>query len=149
MLTLVLAQIENLKGTVALALGLELTLHADHALACGVDGELAQIGDDPLPAQLLSHGGRSARAAEEVGDEVAFVGGSFDDAFEKSFGLLGGVICSFTCHRIDTIDICPNIVNYNTFYFVQIPFVAIICVFRFRINYTIFSFQRLKGFLAM
>ncbi len=101
-LALVLAQVEDFEGAVVLALGLQLALHADHALAGGVDGELAQVGDDPLAAQLLRHRGGGAGAAEEVGDEIAFVGGGFDDAFEQGFGFLGWVAnvssraCEFT-----------------------------------------------------
>jgi hypothetical protein len=49
-LAFVLAQVEDLKGAVVLAFGLELALHADHALTGGVDGELAQVGDDPFTA---------------------------------------------------------------------------------------------------
>ena len=93
-LALVLAQVEDFKGAVVLALGLELPLHADQPLAGGVDGELAQVADDPLAAQLLRHGRRGAGAAEEVGDQVAFVGRGFDDAFEQGFGFLGGVVQS-------------------------------------------------------
>ena len=73
-LALVLAQVEDFKGAVVLALGLELPLHADQPLARGVDGELAQVADDPLAPQLLRHRRRRAGAAEEVGDQVAFVG---------------------------------------------------------------------------
>ena len=69
MLALVLAQVEDFKGAVVLALGLQLPLHADQPLARGVDGELAQVGDDPLAPQLLRHCRRRAGAAEEIGDK--------------------------------------------------------------------------------
>ena len=82
MLPLVLAQVEDLEGAIILALRLEPALHADHPLAGGVDGELAKITDDPLSTQLFRHRGRSARAAEEVGHEIAFVGRGADDAIE-------------------------------------------------------------------
>ena len=67
-LALVLAQVEDFKGTVVLALGFELTLHADHALARGVDGELAQVADDPLTPQLFGYRRCGAGTAEEVGN---------------------------------------------------------------------------------
>ncbi|MBT9177525.1 MAG: hypothetical protein DDT20_01859 [Firmicutes bacterium] len=73
-LALVLTQVEDFKGAVVLACGFQLPLHADHALAGGVNGELAQVGYYPLAAQLFGHGGGGAGAAEEVGDEIAFVG---------------------------------------------------------------------------
>jgi len=53
-----------------------------------VDGEAPQVGGDPAPTQLLGHGRRRAAAGEAVEDEVAFVGGGFDDAFKYFFGLL-------------------------------------------------------------
>ena len=55
MLAFVLAQVEDSKGAVVFAFGFQLPLHADHALSRGVDGELAQVADDPLSAQLLRH----------------------------------------------------------------------------------------------
>ena len=95
MLAFVLAEVENFKSAVVLAFGLQLPLHADHALAGGVDGELAEVAGDPLAAQLLGHRRGRAGAAEEVGDEVAFVGRGFDDPFEQSFGFLSWVVNSF------------------------------------------------------
>jgi hypothetical protein len=38
-----------------------------------VDGELAEVGADPLATELFGDGAGGAAAAEEVGDEVAFV----------------------------------------------------------------------------
>ena len=90
-LAFIFAQIENFKGTIVLALGLELPLDADHPLTCGVNGEFAQIADDPLASQLFGHRGGSARAAEEVGHQVAFVRAGFDDSFEQGFGFLGRI----------------------------------------------------------
>ena len=89
-LALVLAQVEDLKGAVVLAFGFQLPLDADQTLAGGVDGELAQVADDPFAAQLLGHSGGGAGAAEKVGDQVAFVGGGLDDAFKQGFGFLVG-----------------------------------------------------------
>jgi hypothetical protein len=74
----VAAEVENFEGAVVFAFGLELALHADQALAGGVNGELAEIGGDPLAAQFFCYSSGGAGAAEEVGDEVAFVGGSTD-----------------------------------------------------------------------
>ncbi len=92
MLSLVPAEVQHLERAVVLAFRLQFALHADHALARRVDGELAEIGDDPLAAELLGDGGRGARTDEEVGDEIAFVGRCFDDTFEKGFGLLSWII---------------------------------------------------------
>lgn len=91
MFALILAQVQNLEGPVVLACFLAFALHADEPFAGGVDGELAEIRDDPLPAQLLRHRRRGAGTAEEVGDDVVFVGGGFDDTFEQGFGLLGSI----------------------------------------------------------
>ena len=110
-LALVLAQVEDFEGAVVLAFGLQLPLHADQPLAGGVDGELAQVGDDPLAAQFFGHGGRGAGAAEEVGDEVAFVGGGFDDAFEQGFGFLGGVVESSLRLELIGADIVPDVLT--------------------------------------
>jgi hypothetical protein len=90
-LALVLAQIEDFKGAVVLAFSFEPSLDANQALARGVDGELAQVADDPFAAQFFRHDRRGAGAAEEVGDQVTFVGGSFDDALYEGLGLLRGV----------------------------------------------------------
>jgi hypothetical protein len=88
---------------------LTLPLHADHPLAGGMDAELAQIGGDPLATKLLRHRRRGAGAAEEVGDQVAFVGRGLDDAFEQGFGFLGGVVNALDSHRVDFRNISPNI----------------------------------------
>ena len=56
-----------------------------------MDTELAEIGGDPLAPQFLRHRRRGAGAAEEIGDEIAFVATGFDDAFKQGFGFLGGV----------------------------------------------------------
>ena len=70
---------------------LELALDADQAFAGGVDGEFAEVGDDPLAAQLFCHGGGGAGAAEEVSDQVAFVAGCLDNAFYQGLWFLGGI----------------------------------------------------------
>jgi len=82
----------SLECAVVFACGFHFALHADHALARGVDGEFAEIGGDPLAAQLFCDGCGCAGAAEEVGYEVAFVAGRFDNAFEQGFGLLRGIM---------------------------------------------------------
>jgi hypothetical protein len=89
-LPLVAAQVQHLEGAEILLGGLLFALHADQALARGVDAELAQVGGDPFAAELFGHGGGRAGAAEEVGDEVAGVAAGFDDAFEEG-GFLGRV----------------------------------------------------------
>ena len=51
---------------------LSTPLHADQPFARGVDGEFAEIADDPLAAQLLRYGRRGAGAAEKIGDRSPF-----------------------------------------------------------------------------
>jgi hypothetical protein len=94
-LALVLAQVENFKRAVVLAFGFQLPLHADEALASGVDGELAEVADDPLTPEFFSHRRRRAGTAEEVGHQVAFVGGGFDDALQEFFRLLRWITYPF------------------------------------------------------
>ena len=119
MLSLVLTQIEDLKGAVALAFIFERSLNANHALAGGVDSKLAQVADDPLATELLGYGGHGARTAEEISNKIAFVGRSFDNTFKERFGLLGGIVNSLTCHGIDDKNICPQILNGLTFIFIE------------------------------
>ncbi len=52
----------------------QIGIDPDRPLAGGMNGELAQVAGNPLAPQLLGHGGGGAGTAEEVGDEVAFVG---------------------------------------------------------------------------
>ena len=91
-LPLVAAEVVNVERAIRLAFVVKLALKLDQALAAGVDGEPPEVGHDPAPPQPLGHCAGRAAAAEEVGDEIAFVGAGFDDAFEKGFGFLGGVI---------------------------------------------------------
>ncbi len=60
MLTLVLAQVENFKGAIVFAFGLQFPLHADQPLARGVNGEFAEVGDDPFASQLFGDGSSGA-----------------------------------------------------------------------------------------
>ena len=83
---LVLAEVEDFEGAEVLALVFKRTLHLDQALAGGVNGELAEVGDDPLAVELFGYRGGGAGTAEEVGDDVVFVGAGFYDAFEEGFG---------------------------------------------------------------
>jgi hypothetical protein len=78
----VLSEVENFESAGVLAVRLEPALHADHAFARGVNGELAEIGANPLAPQFLRHRSRGARAAEEVGHKIAFAGGSVDNALQ-------------------------------------------------------------------
>ncbi len=73
------AQVVDVEGPVGLAIRLEPALKVDQPLSAGVDGEAAQVAHDPAPAQPLRNGTGGARAAEEVGDQVALVGGNCDD----------------------------------------------------------------------
>ena len=110
MLAFVFTQVEDLKGAVVLALGLQLPLHADKSFAGGVDGELAQVADNPSTAELFSHGRCSARAAEEIRYQVTFVAGCINEALQKCFGFLRGVASPLMSHRIDVENISPQIV---------------------------------------
>jgi hypothetical protein len=40
-----------------------------------MDGELAEIRADPFPTEFFRNRKGSAGAAEEVGDEITFIGG--------------------------------------------------------------------------
>jgi hypothetical protein len=55
-LAFVFAEVEDFECAICQVLGLAFALHADKPFARGVDGELAEIADDPLAAQLLGHG---------------------------------------------------------------------------------------------
>ena len=72
-LALVFAEVENLKSTVVIAIGFQLTLDANHSFTRGVDGELAEVGGNPLAPEFFGYGGGGSGATEEVGNEVAFV----------------------------------------------------------------------------
>jgi hypothetical protein len=74
MLALVSAEVEDFKSAIGFVFGLQLPLHADHAFARGVDGELAKVAGDPLAPQLFGDGSSRAGAAEKVCDQVAFIG---------------------------------------------------------------------------
>src|SRR6185312_15434050 len=97
-LALVATQVQHLERAEILVGRLELTLHTDQALACGMDGELAEVAGDPLAAKLFSNGGGGAGAPKEIGDQVALVATGFNDAFEQGLRLLGGVLpCCYLC----------------------------------------------------
>ena len=108
MLALVLAQIEDFKRAVIPALYFQLPLHANQAFTRRVNGELAQIAGDPFAPEFFRHRRRGAGTAEEIGDEVTFVAGCFDDAFEQGFGFLGGVTKSFITSVCYSGNIKPN-----------------------------------------
>ena len=72
-LPLVLAEVENFKGAIALVFFFELALYADYALTCSVYGELAKVSSNPLTAQFFSHGGGCARATKKVRNKISFV----------------------------------------------------------------------------
>jgi hypothetical protein len=82
-----------------LAIRLELSLQVDEAFSAGVNGESSQVAHDPAAAQPLGHRSGGAGAAEEVGNQVALVGGGADDALQEGLGLLGGIVKSFTLRR--------------------------------------------------
>jgi hypothetical protein len=58
------------------------------SLARGMNGEFAQVTDDPLALQLFRYGGYSAGTAEKVGHKVAFSAARLNDPLQKYFGLL-------------------------------------------------------------
>ena len=89
-----MAEVQHLEGAEGPFGRFQFTLHLDQALARGVDGELAEVGADPLAAEFLGDGGGGAAAAEEVGDEVALVAAGLDDSFKQCFGFLGGIVLS-------------------------------------------------------
>ena len=83
-------------------------LDAEQPLARGVDGEAPQVAGDPAAVQLLGHGRGGAAAAEAVEDEVVFVGGGSNDAFEEGFGFLGGVAESFIARDYSKFEISSH-----------------------------------------
>ena len=85
-----------------------------------MDAELAEIAGDPLAPELFGDGGGGAGAAEEIGDEIAFVRAGFDDALEKGFGLLGGVFQVFQRNCLHFAQITPKVLHGNSRRFVQI-----------------------------
>ena len=119
-LALVAAEVEHLEGAEGLAAGLQLALHLDEPLARGVDAELAEVGGDPLAPELFRHRRRRAAAAEEIGHEVAGIGGCFQYPPQKRLRLLRGIIKAFFGNRIDYEDVRPKIRNWLPLVFVQI-----------------------------
>ena len=73
-LAFVPAEVENFKSAVILAFSFELPLDTDESLAGGVDGKFTQVGNDLLTGKLFRHSRGGPTSAEEVGDQVAFVG---------------------------------------------------------------------------
>ncbi len=72
----------------------------------GIGREIAQtFAQEGAVAVIL---GRSAAAAEEVRDEVAFIGGSLDDAFDKSLWFLCWVADALIGLRVDYRQISPK-----------------------------------------
>jgi hypothetical protein len=105
-------------------------MYADQPLSRSVDGELTQVAADPFAVEFFRHGQRGAGAAEDISDEVAFVGGGLDDAFEQGFWLLGGVAKKF-CVTFSNIpnsllsyvtNVSPNVIRKDPFRFVKVVF---------------------------
>ena len=65
------------------------------------DREIRDVDADPAPVELLSGDERGATAAERIEDDVAGAGRGFEDALEKTDGLLGRVIEAFVGPRND------------------------------------------------
>jgi len=110
-LPFVTAEVENLKSAIVVAGLLPLALHADQPFACRVNGELAEIADNPLAIQFLGHRRGGAGPAEEIGDDVVFVGGGVDDAGEEGFGFLGRVIDSFVGQMMYFRKLIPDVLD--------------------------------------
>ena len=72
-LALVTAEVVNVERAIRLLLLVQLALQLDQPFAAGVNGEPAKVRHDPAPPQPLRHRARRPAAAEEVGDEIAFV----------------------------------------------------------------------------
>ena|SRR5436309_14508471 len=90
-LPLVAAEVVNVERAIRLASFVELALELNQALAASVNREPAEIAHDPAPPEPFRYRASRPAAAEEVGDEIAFVAAGFDDAFENGFGFLSGV----------------------------------------------------------
>ena len=61
------------------------------------DGEVGDVDADPATVEFLGDLDGGAAAAEGIKDDVAFVGGGFEDALEEQFRLLGGIAQAFAC----------------------------------------------------
>jgi hypothetical protein len=72
-----------------------------------VNRESAEIATDPFAAELFGDGKRRAGAAEEIGDEIAGVGGSLNYPLQKCLWLLGLVARVVQSLRIYRPDIGP------------------------------------------
>ena len=90
-LTFVSSQVQNFERTERVVHGLPLALDLNEPLARGVDGELAEVGDEPLASQLLGNGSGRPAAAEEVGHKVALIAAVQNDACQQDLRLLSGV----------------------------------------------------------
>jgi len=81
-LPLVATEIQNLECAERLARFLEFPLHLDQTLTGGVDGELAEIGADPLATELLRYSRCCTRAGKEIGHEVTFIATRADNSLK-------------------------------------------------------------------
>lgn len=81
---------------------------AQEAFTGSVNGKAPQVAGNPAAALLFSDGGGGTGTAEAIEHEVAFVGGSFDDALEQSFGFLGGIAYSFISKVMNFSNAVPD-----------------------------------------
>ena len=75
------------------------------------DGEVGDVDADPAAVEFLGDLNGGSAAAEGVEDYVAFVGGGAEDAFEESFGFLGGIAETFLSLGVDGRDVSPKGLN--------------------------------------
>lgn len=77
------------------------------------NGEVGDIDADPAAVKLLRNLNCGATATERIEDNIAFVGRCAENAFEESFGFLGGVAEAFLGLRVDGWNVSPDITNDN------------------------------------
>jgi hypothetical protein len=94
-LALVLAQVEDLEGSVVLAIGLQVTLDANHPLPGRMNGEFTQIGYNPFTACTFGDCCCRTRTDKEVRNDITFVGGSSNHTFKESLRFLSRVSDAF------------------------------------------------------
>src|SRR5690606_1139513 len=75
------------------------------------DGELSEIGGDPLAPEFFGDGGSGPGAGEEIGNKIATVAAGFHNTFEKRFRFLSRIADPLKRHRVDYRNL-PDITNF-------------------------------------
>ena len=119
-LALVAAEVQHLEGAKRLAGFLQPALHLDQPLARGVDGELAEVGGDPLAAELFCHGGRGATPAEKVRYQIACVATGLNDSLQQRPRLLRWIVEPLIGDLVHGVDVIPDIPDSRSLTLVEV-----------------------------